>query len=102
MSQWVKLLTLDFDSAHDLTVCGIEPRLGSALTAWSLLEILFPSLPLPCSCSLIISLSLFLSLSLLINKHFKNENGCREVYQLEVNVGNVRKSQCVSLVLTLK
>ena len=32
MAQLVKGLTLDFSSGHDLTVCEIEPRLGSVLT----------------------------------------------------------------------
>ena len=46
MAQWVKCLTLDLGSGHDLTVCEIKPTLGSGLTA-SLLGIL--SLPLSLS-----------------------------------------------------
>ena len=44
MAQSIKHPTLDFGSGHDLTVHGIEPMSGSALTTWSLLRIL--SLPL--------------------------------------------------------
>ena len=44
MTQSVKPLTLDFGSGHDLTVCEMEPALGSMLTVRSLLGIL--SLPL--------------------------------------------------------
>ena len=43
----VKRLTLDFGSGHDLEVCEIRPRLGSALTVQSLLGILSHVLPLP-------------------------------------------------------
>ena len=46
-AQSVEHLTLDFGSGHDLTVRGIEPRVGlradSAETAWDSLP---PSLPL--------------------------------------------------------
>ena len=48
MPQSVKHLTLDFGSGHDLAVRGIEPHVGSALTAQSLLGILSLSLcPFP-------------------------------------------------------
>ena len=41
MAQLVKRLTLDLSSGHDLMVHEFEPLLGSMLTAWSLLGILF-------------------------------------------------------------
>ena len=52
MAQSVKRLTLDFGSGHDLVVHEFKPRIRLlALTAQSLLGILFPSLsaPLPLS-----------------------------------------------------
>ena len=58
VAQSVKLPTLDFGSDHDLTVRRIEPSMGSALIARSLLGIL--------------SLCPFPALSLKINKHLKN------------------------------
>ena len=68
-AQWVKHLTLDFGSGHDLTVHEFKPcvRLcvDSAELAWDSLS-LFLSLPLPRSCSLTLSLSLSRSLS--VNK----------------------------------
>ena len=58
VAQLVKYLTLDFGSGHDFMVHEIEPALGSALSAWSLLVIL--SLPL----SLLLSPTRTLSQSL--------------------------------------
>ena len=46
MAQSVKLLTLDFGSGHDLRVHEFKPHVGSVLTMWSLLGILFLSLSL--------------------------------------------------------
>ena len=46
VAQVVKRRTLDFSSGHDLTVRGIEPTLGSVLTAWRLLGLLSLSLSL--------------------------------------------------------
>ena len=55
---WLSRLS---ESGHDLMVCGVEPRLGSALTVWSLLGILSLLLSLCPSpthaCSLSLSLS---------------------------------------------
>ena len=49
MTQSVKHPTLDFGSGHDLTVCGIEPRIGlctdSVEPAWNLSLALSLSLP---------------------------------------------------------
>ena len=48
MAQWVKHLTLDFGSGHDLTVCESEPSgEGSALTVQILLVILSSPPPPP-------------------------------------------------------
>ena len=59
VAQLVKRLTLDLGSCHDLEVCGIQPLVGSVLTAWSLLGILslplFLYLLLPCSLTLTLS-----------------------------------------------
>ena len=44
VAQWVKRLTLDFGSGHDLTFLGSSPTSGSVLRAWSLLGILSPPL----------------------------------------------------------
>ena len=48
VAQWVKFLTLDFGSGHDLMVCEIEPRTGlcaeSTEPAWDSLS---PSLFAP-------------------------------------------------------
>ena len=60
VAQWVKRLTLDFSSGHDLTVVRLNLMLDSVLTVGSLLgDSLSPSLslPLPCSCAFSISLS---------------------------------------------
>ena len=46
MAQWVKHLTLDFSSGHDLRVLRSSPMLGSALPG-SRLEILSPPAPPP-------------------------------------------------------
>ena len=50
MVQSVKCLTLDFGSGHDLTIVGLSPALGSALSmepAWNSLSLsLSLSLPL--------------------------------------------------------
>ena len=64
MAQSVKRLALGFGSGHDLMICEFEPHLGSALTLWSLLGILSPSL-YPAFPSLCV---LFLSLSVKLNK----------------------------------
>ena len=53
VAQSVKHWTFGFGSGHDLMVHEIEPLLGPALTAQSLLGILSPTLP--CSCSLSLS-----------------------------------------------
>ena len=59
MVQHVERPTPDLSSGRDLMVCGIAPPppLGSVLTVWSPLRILFLplSLPLPCSCFLSLS-----------------------------------------------
>ena len=69
MAQLVELLTLDFGSGHDLTVCGFEPHTGlCAGRVWSLLGILS-------SC---LSLTHALSLSLSQNKYIKIEKGVRK------------------------
>ena len=71
--QSVELPALDFSSGHDLMVRGIEPGIGSVLTARSLLGI--PSLPLSLpvsSCSLTHAFSH--SLSLLKEKKTKKQN----------------------------
>ena len=44
VAQLVEHPTLDFSSGHDPRVVGSSPALGSA---WSLLQILSPSAPLP-------------------------------------------------------
>ena len=45
----------NFSTGHGLTVCEFEPHVGlcanKQLRAWRLLQILYLSLPLPCSCS---------------------------------------------------
>ena len=50
MAQLVKRPTLDFSSAHDLTVCEIESHLGfcadSAEPAWDSLSLFLSALPL--------------------------------------------------------
>ena len=65
MAQSVEHLTLDFGSAHDLTVRETEPRVGpcddSEKPAWDALS---PSLSLPLPQSRALSLALSLSLSL--------------------------------------
>ena len=55
----VKHLTLGFSSGHDLSFVSSSPVSGSALTAWSLLEILSlsPSLSAPHPLTLFLSLS---------------------------------------------
>ena len=68
VAQLVKHLTLDFGSGHDLTVCGIKPRVGlyadGVGPAWdSFSSVLFVPPPL-----------LTLGLSLKINQLFKNMN----------------------------
>ena len=64
VAESVKLLTPDFRSGHDLTVCGIEPRVGlytdGVEPAWDSLSLplsLSFSLSLPLSCSCCLSLS---------------------------------------------
>ena len=56
MAQWVKNLTLDFGSGHDLAVREFEPCVGlyadGAEPVWGSLSL---SLPLPSSCSLSLS-----------------------------------------------
>ena len=60
-AQWVKHLTLDFGSGHDLAVCRFEPHIGlcadSVEPAWDSVSCLPLSLPLPCLFSLSLSLS---------------------------------------------
>ena len=55
MAQWVKSLTLDFGSGHDLKVRGFEPCVGlyadNARGALPGILSLRLSLPLPCSLS---------------------------------------------------
>ena len=52
VTQSVERLTLDFDSGHDLTVHGIEPRFAlHAEHGTCLKDSRFPSAPPPCSCS---------------------------------------------------
>ena len=55
-AQSVEHLNLDFNSGHDLTVVGLSPTSGSALTVWSLLGI--PSLSFSAFPRLVLSLSL--------------------------------------------
>ena len=62
---WLKCLTLDFGSSHDLVIHEIKPCIGSTEPAWDSLS-LPHSLPIPCVHAL--SLSLSLSLSLKMNK----------------------------------
>ena len=47
----------NFGSGHDLMVCEFEPHTGSMLSAWSQLEILYPSLSAPPLLMLTLSLS---------------------------------------------
>ena len=65
MAQSLEHLTLDLGSGHDLTVCGIKPRVGlhahSVEHSWDSLSSCL-SAPLLLACAL--------SLSLKINKHF--------------------------------
>ena len=67
--QPVKHPTLDFGSGHDLTVCGIEPRVrihaDSTGPAWDSLSLSLSAPPLLVSVH-------SLSLSLKVNKHLKN------------------------------
>ena len=47
MAQSIKRLTVDFDSGHDLTVCEMEPRVGShAESTEPALDFVCLSLPL--------------------------------------------------------
>ena len=66
MAQAVKCLTLDLGSGHDLMIHGMEPHIGSVLTARSLLGI-FSLCPSPV-CAV--------SLSLRINKILKTKKSC--------------------------
>ena len=49
MAESIKHLTLHLGSGHDLTICGIEPRVyhcaGSAEPAWDCLSPLLSALP---------------------------------------------------------
>ena len=58
VAQLAKWPTLDFGLGHDLMLCEIRSVSGSALTVWSLLGILSPSLCLsPAYAHTVLSLS---------------------------------------------
>ena len=57
MAQSVEHLNLDFGSGPDLTLCEIEPHVGSVLTEQNLLGILSLPLSLPLHSSPALSLS---------------------------------------------
>ena len=82
LAQWVKRPTLDFDSGHDLMVCGIEPHMGlhadSSGPAWD-------SHSLPPS----LSVSLCLSLSLKINKLKNQMQWGRRYHSNILSAGNL-------------
>ena len=87
MAQLVKCLTLDFSSGHDLTVHGFKPRIGSKLTAWSLLGILYPSPSASPPLALSISVSLPKQINLKKRKRRRGSeisNNLSKAVQLEV------------------